>query len=781
MRKNTNIISSAMAFVSTFLILLVIFYLRFRPLHFYPIGDNLDESWKAALAYAGEKRLRFGTDIAFTGGPLSGIYTRIFQDGITFQLAIYSILIPIYIGASLAYLLQKNSSFLGRILIITLTLICLFVQDDVFLLSIPFLAAVVGIPSATGASRCISVFGAALAGVVSLAKFSVFPLAILCLIAADVSDLKRKRLPLHLAAMGLAFCIAFIGSGQDRSQIVPFILSSLQVSSGYSSAMSIPGPLVEVAAYLTASLLLMALILYAVYKNELIDTIARRILISLVFLAFVFIGFKAGFVRHDLHSTIAWNVLTIALLTFVAMTRRKNILFAAVLMAAASIIPPYILLSNATTKLLNDNILVLARNAAAETSLLKVFLVAPERWLTDLQSAQTRTKALLASNSGLQKYQGTIDVIPSNQSLAIAAGANYHPRPTIQEYTTYNSPLISRNRDFYQSEKAPDYIVFAPGSIDNRHPASAEGSLWPLFFTRYEPVDERPQGLILAKRTNPIDKLESETVSVEAGIAQEVTVPQSDGPLMMAVHIRPRLLGKIVNIMYRPPGTQLTVSYDDGATTSYRLIPEMAEAGFLLSPLVNTTSDYVLVSAGRTDFPALRHARSIKITMGLGGQLAYDDKIRIDFTQLNAEKLIAGNKNALVDRTIRKADGLTALLRENALKEPTFVTVPEGVLAHAPMSLHVRAAGASRISLAFGLRSGAWQNGGGSDGACFLVKASDQIMMNRCLNPKDIEADRREQSVTLDIPKGSSILTLETACGANCSWDWTYWARASLD
>ncbi|KWV59568.1 hypothetical protein AS026_28375 [Rhizobium altiplani] len=782
MRENINIISRFVAFVSTAVLIVLIFYLKFKPLHFNPIGGNLDESWQAALAYAAEKGLRFGTDIAFTGGPLSGIYTRSFQNGAPFQLAIYSLAVPIYIGVSLTHLLQKNIAPLtARVLIVALIGICPFVQKDIFLLSIPFFAAMSGVSGTGGANRAISVSGAVLAGIVSLSKFSVFPLAILCLFAADLSDLKQRRLPLHLAAMGLAFCVAFIGSGQDKSQIIPFILSSLEVSSGYSSAMSIPGRSRELAAYLGASLAFIALLFYVTLNDGRWRDVTRKLLISLIFFAFLFIGFKAGFVRHDLHSIIAWNVLTVAVLTCAATMCGRRLSFVAILLAIASIIPPYILLSNEAGRSLLTDTGALVRDANEEFSLLKIFTVAPEQWLADLQNTQTSAKARLGENSGLQKYQGTIDVVPSNQSLAIAAGSNYHPRPTIQEYTTYNSKLIARNRAFFQGEQAPDYLVFAPGSIDGRHPASAEGSLWPLFFSRYEPVDEQPQGLVLAKRTTPITNLEAETVSVEASIDREVEVPKDDAPLMMAVHVQPRLLGKIMDILYRPPGTQLTVKYDDGAIISYRLIPEMADAGFLLSPLVNTTSDYVLVSTGRTGYPALRRARSVKITMGGGHQLAYDDKIRIDFTRLDAAKLTASNKNAFIDSAIRKADSLTPLLRENVLKEPSFITIPEGVLAHAPMSLHLQVAGASKVSLAFGLRTGAWQNGGASDGACFLVKAGDQVMMNRCLNPKDVEADRPEQTVTLDIPKGVSNLTLETACGVSCGWDWAYWGGVYIE
>lgn len=607
------------------------------------------------------------------------MYNRAFQDGTPFQLAIYSLMIPIYIAISFTHLLLKqNVPLVARFSIIALMgSICLPIEDGI-LLSVPFLAAAIGISGTARIDRSISIVGATLAGIVSLAKFSLLPLSILCLLATDLSDLRRKRFPLHLATLGFALCASFIGSGQDKSQIIPFILSSLEVSNGYSSAMSIPGPILDLLAYLGATILLFALLFHALYKSSSPHNEIDKLLVIFIFFAFLFIGFKAGFVRHDLHSIIAWNLLTIALLTFAATRVDKKLLTVSLLMAAASIFPPQIEFSRATKQPMFSNVPELVLGARAQFSLLKTFLVEPQQWLTNLQSSQATAKAQLGASSWLRKYHGTMDIIPSAQSLIIAAGANYRPRPTIQEYTTYNATLIERNRAYFESNKAPDYLVIAPGSIDHRHPASAEGSLWPLFFTQYEPVEEQPEGIVLAKRIIPIGKIESEAVSIEGVVGQQIEVPEFDAPLMMAVQIKPLLLGKILDILYRPPLTRLSVTYDDGTTMSYRLIPEMAKAGFLLSPLVNSPADYLLVSTGQTKNPTLRHARSVKITMGWGHQLAYDEKIQLDFTKLDAAKLSASNRNAFIDRLFGKGNGLTPLRQESVLREPSLRIVPAG-------------------------------------------------------------------------------------------------------
>jgi len=45
----------------------------------------------------------------------------------------------------------------------------------------------------------------------------------------------------------------------------------------------------------------------------------------------------------------------------------------------------------------------------------------------------------------------------------------------------------------------------APGSIDGRHPATAEGAIWPDLLARYAPEDIIDGAALLKKRERPID------------------------------------------------------------------------------------------------------------------------------------------------------------------------------------------------------------------------------------------------------------------------------------
>lgn len=105
----------------------------------------------------------------------------------------------------------------------------------------------------------------------------------------------------------------------------------------------------------------------------------------------------------------------------------------------------------------------------------------------------------------------------------------------------------------------------------------------------------------------------------------------------------------------------------------------------------------------------------------------------------------------------------------------------EGMLAHAPTTLNVPAGNSRTLNIGFGLIDGSWKGEGITDGVCFRVSAADSPspLWERCLDPKQVAADRGPQEAEITLPDNVKSLTLETACGKNCAADWSYWRRIS--
>jgi hypothetical protein len=88
------------------------------------------------------------------------------------------------------------------------------------------------------------------------------------------------------------------------------------------------------------------------------------------------------------------------------------------------------------------------------------------------------------------------------------------------------------------------------------------------------------------------------------------------------------------------------------------------------------------------------------------------------------------------------------------------------------------------LQIGFGVLDSAWQGEAKTQGACFSVmeENSPTAMFSRCLNPREEQADRGEQTAEIALPDKVKSLVLETTCRnrADCGWAWSYWSQVSL-
>ncbi|MCI1001181.1 hypothetical protein HWD97_13935 [Ochrobactrum sp. C6C9] len=766
-------------FILFFIITSIIIIVKFQPLYFHPVLPGLDGSWQSALAYGADKRLLFGKDIVFTGGPLAGLYNRQFEASNAYILAAASLSVVFFISLCFSVFLARMRSILtGAAVLITLSL-SLFLTSDVMFMIVPLLAALYGIWGEENSKRLVVGSGAFLSGIIVLAKFSVFPIAILSMLALDVLDLLRRRIPLHLVVFAGGLILAFVLAGQPLEQLPSFIKSSLEVSSGYSSAMSLPIQLPDPFVWLAVATLFVGTLLYESSRHWHTESRYKLVAQVLVISGYLFVAFKAGFVRHDLHMLIAWTALIIVILAVIAAQPRKQSsrwLLAG--LAFACLIPGQLALYKVYRILPFTAVVQLPDTLRREASELSSFALSPSNWKKRLVEQNVASLASIKEQRPLPHLSGSVDTILNDQSSIIANGLDYRPRPTLQEYTTYSPSLIARNRSFFESDQAPDFLFMAPGSIDRRHPASVEGALWPLFFSKYQPYLIEADYLVLQKRALALDNIETNGGPIHARLNEEVRLPDMAGPVMASITIKPTIIGKLLNVFYRPPLTELVISYHDGSVETYRVIPGMLSEGLMVSPLVKSPSDYLLVSTGHLEAGALQKAKSVMVRAGFGGILAYRSDIDIQFSILDNKALRDGYKGKLADFYFEQQKNLSLLLENNPIHDPTVIKVPEGLLAHAPTILNLPVSSSRRLDISFGIREGAWRDGGQTNGVCFSVQAASSKIFERCLKPVENEADRPEQNATVELPSGTEAISLETSCIGACAWDWSYWARA---
>jgi hypothetical protein len=420
----------------------------------------------------------------------------------------------------------------------------------------------------------------------------------------------------------------------------------------------------------------------------------------------------------------------------------------------------------------------IANRSIASFKAMAGFVGHPRRWMADNELEFKAGKERIRLQVNMPAVSGSVDVIPSRQSEVIASGLDYTPRPTIQEYTAYSRALIERDRAFFRSTKAPDYVFFAPGSIDGRHPASAEGPLWPLLLQRYEPFKRRYDLLVLRKRQQSLPDLLKEPIVKQAKLGEPVVVPPTSAPMFVKIDVKYNLLGRVAELLFKPPNVMLRATYDRGSTEEYRLIPAIAREGSVLVPTIRAPLEFLQLYGG----VAGNLPRPIAFEVGIAGRgaWAYQSGITISFAEIDTDILVKAG-GSLRTAGVSPRSSLDAILDGNQLAPPLLGPSPEGIFAHAPSQLVMDIGEAAAIELGFGIRDGAWQGEGAVKGVCFSVLGEgSQLLFSRCLDPKTVVSDRGPQSARVVIPAGTDQIKLNTICTTTCEWAWSYWSRAEL-
>jgi hypothetical protein len=409
-------------------------------------------------------------------------------------------------------------------------------------------------------------------------------------------------------------------------------------------------------------------------------------------------------------------------------------------------------------------------------------LADPGTWLVEHLKTRRTYLASLAAASPIDDIDGTIDSVPSLQSGLIAAGLNYRPRPTIEEYTSYAPALIRRNRAFFAGTDGPDLVLFEPAAIDGRHPAFAEGASWPIFLSQFAPRLMAGEGVLLHRRPNPLGDILSPATIGRARMNAPLPVDFSGDPVFLSIDVRPTLFGRLADLVFKPPFLYLGVTPVGQPEQVYRLIPGIAREGFVASPLIRTAWQYILLAEGGAA-ERISPVQSIRVFSGVGGDLSYRQQIAYSVHRIDRARLAAGRDWPLSPEdavALERARGFEQLVRQAGGPVPGFRVISGGLDAHAPRRFAVDTAGADRLTVGFGLRRRSWDE---SNGVCFRVLAGDagKTLWERCLDPLQNIEDRPARRETLPLPVGTQRVVLETDCRGDCHWDWSYWNEITLE
>jgi hypothetical protein len=548
---------------------------------FSPYVFGLDgEPWRYAMNAAVADHMVFGRDIIFTAGPLSAIYTRAYHPATDVFLIFGSLLLAVALCLGFAAITPTRRR--PWLLLVPLV-ISQLPFEGAMVLALPFLLVLVAEKAATERSRqvLLALFIVAVActilplikGTMAVAGAACGGLAILALI---------RRRPVVAVTMIVACAVVMSGTwlyaGQPLAALPAFFLSQVPVMTGYTVAMAINGNTWEAIVFPLFALSVVLALTGASVLQRWRVTLAAAILL--------FIAFKAGFVRHDTHPTIAACALAFAgLIAFVEKpTVTRKALLGLLAGFSGAIVTSMTYQSYDVDEMQHRMSALLGESASG----LIRRIVHPD----DLQTRFAEENARLRQLYPLPAYGGNADIYPDNAAALIASGTPWNPRPTVLSYTAYTSSLAKADADHLRDDP-PSRIYFDIGGIDQRYPSLDDGLSWPILLEDYSVSGFSGRYAVLDHGSSGGKVTFGPEVTRIVATGKTIALDTAKKPIWAKIDIQPTWLGRIASLVYKLPLLTLNTRYEDGSSRLYRLIPGIASEGFLLSPTIADSTAFV--------------------------------------------------------------------------------------------------------------------------------------------------------------------------------------------
>ncbi|WP_432257911.1 hypothetical protein [Cupriavidus sp. TMH.W2] len=625
---------------------------------------GLDPSWTLVLNEAVAKRMVFGRDVIFTFGPYGSVYTHVFHPATEALMLGGSALVAL--GLMSGFWLLAFPYRVARLVFVPVAVALCQLKDGIFLvLPLLLLLAVFRLTNASGereavpgdsTTRIAMTLIAAAVGLLPLIKGSLGGIAgaavglsvLLYLVSGRVSQ------AITLAAVVAASTvIGWVLSGQPVGALPSFFVSQEPIISGYTGAMSLEGDTSEIAIWLvaaTAFVLALAGTLKGASK-------VRQACTLLGILFFVFVTFKAAFVRHDGHSLIAANALLFMTLIVLMTTRGRSTLAVAAICLSAS----WMVNQSASGESLPESAGRLKRSIIGDARALSSRLSGTQ----DLRGDFKKSNREILRNAHFRVLAGSADVYPTELAPVLASGQPWAGRPVPQSYSSYTGTLLEKDAGHLTGPGAPEHIYFTIAPIDGRLPSQDDSLSWPLLLSRYRIIDFNGIFLTLAREDGKLAQFGPERQQTTKD-GESVMVANDTDLLWAKVDLRLTPIGKLMLGLYKLPPVEIELALRDGTMVTHRLIPDIARHGLLLSPYVSSAGDFLSVAGGGET----RHVRSFRI---LTGESVYWQRdIAVSTSELTisrqpgalkllavrpAQPLAPHSANCALDRIERREDG----------------------------------------------------------------------------------------------------------------------------
>ncbi len=597
---------------------------------FSPKMPGVVDGEQFAMNYGLAQGLSFGKDIIYTYGPYAFLYSMQYHPSTDFLMIIASLYLAVSYGVSFVLLAKKVKWY--WILVFCAFLAGLMYYRDALLSSLPLLVGLLTFKILSPEkekiieSKWASIFVIFLFAPLGLLPLVKGNMSILCgavvalCVALFLANKERLLAIICLLTPIISMIFCWIASGQSVINLPSYFINMAPTVSGYTEAMAANGPINEIILYLITSVFLLLIISFQTQITRI-----SRIFLFCLYFVFLFLSFKAGFVRHDIHAVVSAHSILIAalLLPFILKTRTIFLVIFFALLSWYSIDSNYIKTSPESFVSNIKSTYSLAWYGIGQR-------IENRNWLKLEFDA---TVKFLREQASFPVFQGTTDIYSYDQPYLIASGNSWSPRPVFQSYAAYTTELAEINRKHLLGNQAPDNIIFKMEPIDERIPSIEDGTSWPILIANYQPTQMANNYLFLRKKdvseiTEPV-KLTSEIHT----FGESVNLPLSSQLIFAQVEIKPTILGHIASLFYKPSQLHITLKLNNGIEKKYRIIASMAKSGFVISPLIENATEFGMIY-GKNGFLDNKLVKSITITPDIKGSAFWNQDYVITFSQI---------------------------------------------------------------------------------------------------------------------------------------------------
>ncbi|HEX6811583.1 MAG TPA: hypothetical protein VF384_08175 [Planctomycetota bacterium] len=755
---------------------------------------SLDRSWYALLCHAWRNGLQAGRDFVFTYGPLGGPLTLsqgFDPDSCTMQL-VCSYAASCAIAVTWTSLLRQIPGWTGRVAGALLLLYLTPMLPEMYLSTIVAGTAIVLYRGDGSRLRTLAVV--TLLAAFGMVKFTGFVLAALCVAVMTVVAWRRtSRRAAAVVAGGYAgaFVLLWLGAGQELGGLPGWLRASSEVSSGYNDVMGCPGPDSELGLAVAAMLLLGSLAAWLAIGGP------RRpvhVGIAIATLATGFVAWKGGLVQHDSgHVRLFFQViacLQLALLPALAEKVRGRRLASGLALAVIALA------------------VFALEHARDEDIMPSTPAVLRWRWSTNLENlfslrefvdTQLAEWERLAAETPMPETRrelgsGSIDAFGHTQGILFTNRLRIRHRPVFQSYQTCTPFLQEMNAACYESPDGPDHVLFQLHPINDYYPTVADSQALLALLAGYRPVIMERDFLLLRRQAVPRRRADVPSQLVldrKVQIGEWVELAALPGDVrLLGLDLGYSLIGRMQSFLLRPPRLHLEVRLGDGQVAHYRVAPAIAQAPFLLDPLVRSHEEFLSMYGGDS-LPRVQAFRVVP-SEGKASRVAAEVGVRVFACDglRRAPAQVTDEERAVVDRCRYPMFATAPFHVSTGTRAQVMVVEGRQVLfAHAPSELRFRLpAGRHAVSGRFGMLPDATKGDNQSDGVAFCIvreSGAERIRVHeRLLQPGTVAGDRGMQHFRIEVESAAdSVLVFLAEAGPRQDnrWDWSYWSDIRIE